>query len=86
MMAWGRLQWLRTLDSHVRGEDQDHTPETEQDSGGSPLAHHVAQGHAGKVHRLRPCADAKSAIETAVKDYKISERLTDRLIATPEEE
>jgi hypothetical protein len=30
--------------------------------------------------------DAKSAVKTAVKDYKISDRLTDRLIATPEEE
>jgi hypothetical protein len=29
--------------------------------------------------------DAKSAIETAAKDYKISERLIDRLIATPED-
>jgi hypothetical protein len=30
--------------------------------------------------------DAKSAIEMAAKDYKISDRLVDRLIATPEEE
>jgi hypothetical protein len=30
--------------------------------------------------------DAKSAIEMATKDYKISDRLVDRLIATPEEE
>ena len=29
--------------------------------------------------------DAKSAIETAIADYKISDRLVDRLIATPEE-
>jgi hypothetical protein len=29
--------------------------------------------------------DAKLAIETAVKDYKISDRVADRLIATPEE-
>jgi hypothetical protein len=29
--------------------------------------------------------DAKSAIEMAAKDYKISDRLVDRLIATPEE-
>jgi hypothetical protein len=30
--------------------------------------------------------EAKSAIEMAAKDYKIGDRLTDRLIATPEEE
>ena len=30
--------------------------------------------------------DAKSAIDMATKDYKISDRLVDRLIATPEEE
>jgi hypothetical protein len=30
--------------------------------------------------------DAKAAIEMATKDYKISDRLIDRLIATPEEE
>jgi hypothetical protein len=30
--------------------------------------------------------DARSAIEMAIKDYKISHRLVDRLIATPEEE
>jgi hypothetical protein len=30
--------------------------------------------------------DAKSAVEMAAKDYKISDRLVDRLIATPEEE
>jgi hypothetical protein len=29
--------------------------------------------------------DAKSAIEMATKDYKISDTLVDRLIATPEE-
>jgi hypothetical protein len=29
--------------------------------------------------------DAKAAIEMAIKDYKISDRLIDRLIATPEE-
>jgi hypothetical protein len=30
--------------------------------------------------------DARSAIEMAVKDYEVSDRLIDRLIATPEEE
>jgi hypothetical protein len=30
--------------------------------------------------------DAKSAIEMAAKDYEVSDRLVDRLIATPEEE
>ena len=29
--------------------------------------------------------DERSAIETAVTDYKISDRLVDRLVATPEE-
>jgi hypothetical protein len=29
--------------------------------------------------------DSKAAIEMATKDYKISDRLIDRLIATPEE-
>jgi len=29
--------------------------------------------------------DARSAIEAAARDYKISDRLVDRLIATPEE-
>jgi hypothetical protein len=30
--------------------------------------------------------DAKSAVATAAKDYEVSERLVDRLLATPEEE
>jgi hypothetical protein len=30
--------------------------------------------------------DAKAAIEMATKDYKIGDRIIDRLIATPEEE
>jgi len=30
--------------------------------------------------------DAKSAIETAIADHKISDTLVDRFIATPEEE
>jgi hypothetical protein len=37
----------------------------------------------GYVHVRAP--DAKSAIEMATKDYRISDRLIDRLIATPEE-
>jgi hypothetical protein len=49
----------------------------------SPLAHHAPQGYAGKVHRPRACARCEGGDRDGTKDYKISDRLVDPLIATP---
>jgi len=54
-------------------------------AGVASLAHHPHQGHACEVPRLCHAPDEKTAIARAAEDYEVSDRLVDRLVATPEE-
>jgi hypothetical protein len=45
----------------------------------------LIRGHAGEVHRLRPCPDAATAEKQVAEEHDIREDLRDRLVAIREE-